>query len=138
VEETPLDRLLEGAPLLAPVLTPLGYRMAEPVVGKGSDGPLARATWSRDRQYIQTHVRGALGIVLYGCSAASFLHQEYLRWRGLNGAYPGSATTRGTGSGTWSRTGPGLPQECLRCQMRSSLRLRQASTPWQHPACPSK
>lgn len=63
--------------------------MAEPATGSGSGGPLARVTWRHDRQYIETHVRGALGIVKYGCGDQAFLHQEYLRWRGVQGAYPG-------------------------------------------------
>lgn len=50
---------------------------------------MARVTWRRDRQYIETHVRGALGIVKYGCGDLGFLHKDYLRWRGLHGAYPG-------------------------------------------------
>jgi hypothetical protein len=63
--------------------------MDEPVTGSGSGGPLAHVTWWRGRQYIETHVRGALGIVKYGCGDLRFLHQEYLRWRGVHGAYPG-------------------------------------------------
>jgi hypothetical protein len=38
----------------------------QPKVGNGSGGPFAEVIWTRGEQYLELHVRVALGIVIYG------------------------------------------------------------------------
>lgn len=84
------DRLREGSDVIRPVLVNHGFRMTATDGGPGSGGPFAIGTWQRaDGLEIQTHVRDALGIVLYKWNGESFTHQEYMRVRGVRGAYPG-------------------------------------------------
>jgi hypothetical protein len=86
---SPEEVLKEGSALLAPILVPVGFSLGPPDAGNGSGGHFAFARWTRGAQYLETHVRGALGIVTYGCGDRSFSHQDYMRWREIRGAYPG-------------------------------------------------
>ena len=85
----PVEVLAEGSALLAPVLNPLGYSLADTNQGKGSGGPFAIARWVAGERSIETHVRMALGIVEYRWGGLKLSHQQYLRVRGVKGSYPG-------------------------------------------------
>lgn len=89
VEPRPTDWLAEGCVILAPLLEANGFRLGQPETGAGSGGQAAWVRWTKGEQYVETHVRGALGIVSYGWAGESFSHQDYLRLRGIHGDYPG-------------------------------------------------
>ena len=79
-----------GVALLAPVLTAAGFTNAEVRVTHGSGGHAAVAVWHRsDGLGLETHVRESLGIVRYLWGGKSLDHKDYLRLRGVRGAYPG-------------------------------------------------
>jgi hypothetical protein len=57
--------------------------------GKGSGCPMAVSRWVSGDRFIETHVRVALGVVVYGWGELKITHQDYLRVRGVKGMYPG-------------------------------------------------
>jgi hypothetical protein len=73
---TPEEILKAGNLILAEVLLPAGFALGEMQSGKASGGPLARVRWLRGQQFIELHVRGALGIVLYGWAGEVFDHRH--------------------------------------------------------------
>lgn len=75
--------------MLRPILSPFGYALVETSQGKGSGGLVATGRWVAGERVIETHVRWALGIVVYRWGDLELTHQEFLRVRGLDGAYPG-------------------------------------------------
>lgn len=85
----PVDVLAEGSAILAPVLTPLGYSLAETAQGKGSGGAFATGRWLCGERSIEIHVRQALGIVDYRWGDLTLSHQQYLRVQDVGGSYPG-------------------------------------------------
>lgn len=89
VSSDPVDVLAAGSDLLRPLLESHRFVQGVPEEGSASGGYFARVRWMRDAQYLDTHVRHGLGIVVYGWGDDEFTHQEYLRLLGLRGAYPG-------------------------------------------------
>lgn len=85
----PADLLQRGSALLAPILEPHGFKLGEPRIARGSGGLAAVASWVKEQRTIETHVRGALGIVTYTWGADRFDHKEYLQAVDRVGAYPG-------------------------------------------------
>jgi hypothetical protein len=84
------DVLRQGSAILRPTLSAHGFTMIDPTVGVGSGGPFTVGIWQRSDGFrFETHMRWALGIVRYDWNRASFTHQEYMRWIGMRGAYPG-------------------------------------------------
>lgn len=85
----PARVLAEGSAIIAPLLEPLGYVLLPMSTATGSGGPFAVGRWVSGDRFIETHVRGALGIVNYGCRSSKVSHVNYLRLVGQKGAYPG-------------------------------------------------
>ncbi len=80
----------EGSARLAPLMTAAGFGAPAYEVVRGSGGPAAVATWRRaDGMRVETHVRGTLGIVRYLWHDEALDHRDYLRVKGVRGAYPG-------------------------------------------------
>ena len=78
--------------MLAPSLESHGFRLSQPKTGNGSGGRFAEVRWTRGEQYLELHVRYALGLVTYGLDGEAFSHADYMRWRQIRGQYPGYST----------------------------------------------
>jgi hypothetical protein len=85
----PMDLLQRGSSLLAPILESHGFALVEATIVDGSGGSAAVGRWAKTDRSIETHVRGALGIVDYTWGTDRISHKDYLRALGLRGAYPG-------------------------------------------------
>lgn len=79
-----------GNHLLEDLLGPAGFQRRPAEGGAGSGGTFTVARWTRGSQYIELHVRQALGIVRYGWGSESFDQAHVLGALGHSrGAYPG-------------------------------------------------
>ena len=78
--------------MLAPSLESHGFRLGQLKTGNGSGGRFAEVRRTRGEQYLQLHVRYALGLVTYGWYGEAFSHADYMRWLQVRGQYPGYST----------------------------------------------
>jgi hypothetical protein len=81
-----------GVELLAPALTPHGFRFEFRETGKGSGGAFAWGEFVRGDRRLQLHFRHALGMVTYHLDDLVLAHEDFMRavlgTAGGN-AYPG-------------------------------------------------
>jgi hypothetical protein len=81
----------QGVEILAPLLTPHGFRYEPGPAARGSGGPFARGAFVRDDRRLELSIRFALGEVLYRAAGRVLAHEDYMRivvGRGHH-AYPG-------------------------------------------------
>ena len=85
LDETPKDRLLAGAEILAPVLRPHGFVFNLEAHDKGSGGHFASGAFSKDNRRLELHFRHSLGMVSYHIGQDSLNHETYIRLLGVYG-----------------------------------------------------
>jgi len=85
LDETPKERLLAGAEILAPVLRPHGFVFKLEVHDKGSGGPFASGAYCKDNRRLELHFRYSLGMVSYHIGPDSLDHETYMRLLGVYG-----------------------------------------------------
>lgn len=85
LDETPKDRLLAGAEILAPVLRPHGFVFKLETHDKGSGGQFASGAFSKDNRRLELHFRHSLGMVSYHIGQDSLDHETYMRLLGVYG-----------------------------------------------------
>lgn len=86
---TPQAILEEGNDILGAVLVPAGFKAVSSSFGHGSGGDFGVSRWVRRDQFIEVHVRWALGMVLYGWGEDSFDHTTIAAALGAATSYPG-------------------------------------------------
>lgn len=85
LDETPKDRLLAGAEILAPVLRPHGFVFKLEAHDKGSGGLFASGAYCKDTRRLELHFRYSLGMVSYHIGHDSLDHETYMRLLGVYG-----------------------------------------------------
>lgn len=86
---TPETLLVAGNEILSPVLGEAGFSIDSQTFSTGSGGPFGVSRWVRGTQWIELHVRWALGIVCYGWGDESFDHAHMVGALGVTASYPG-------------------------------------------------
>jgi hypothetical protein len=81
--------LVAGNSILGEVLRPAAFVLGPVESGNGSGGRYAIGRWTRESQFIELHVRWALGIVRYGWGGEVFDHRHVADAVGASVAYPG-------------------------------------------------
>lgn len=71
--------LTDGAAIVGRVLEPHGFVFVLGGEGKGSGGPFAWGSFSKDEQRIELHVQYSLGLVFYTWNGVTLAHGDYLR-----------------------------------------------------------
>lgn len=86
-----LDLRERGAQLLAPILTPHGFRYVPGEADHGSGGLFARGAFVRGERRLEFSARYGLGEVLYRAPGVALRHEDYMRVAAGAGqhAYPG-------------------------------------------------
>lgn len=81
----------QGAEILAPLLTPHGFRYEPGLVDRGSGGAFARGAFVRGDRRLELSIRFALGEVVYRAAGRVLAHEDYMRLVAGRGhhAYPG-------------------------------------------------
>jgi hypothetical protein len=78
-----------GNEILGQILEPAGFVVGEVETGRGSGGSFAISRWTKGTQFIELHVRWALGIVNYGWGDQMFDHRHVVSSLGARASYPG-------------------------------------------------
>lgn len=86
---TPQAILEAGNDILGTVLVPAEFSTVPSSTGSGSGGEFGVSRWVRSDQYIELHVRHALGIVVYGWADESFDHATVAAALSVTTTYPG-------------------------------------------------
>lgn len=86
---TPETMMAEGNAILAEILTPADFVLGPTHSSPGSGGHFATARWIKGEQFIELHMRWALGIVRYGWSDEVFDHLHIVGALAVSKSYPG-------------------------------------------------
>jgi hypothetical protein len=84
--------LQQGVEILAPALTPHGFRFEFRTADKGSGGHFATGEFVRGDRRLELHFRWALGLVTYHLGEEDLAHEDVMRVvlrRVRKNAYPG-------------------------------------------------
>lgn len=89
------------------MLAPGGFAFEVTSTGHGPGGGYASERFTRPGQYLELHLRRALGLVTDSWDGQVLSHQDYLRGVGAAGAYPGYSRNILDGfRHTWRQTSP--------------------------------